>query len=107
MKRQIFFFHMITLLLSLVILLGVGGGTLHLVLRFYQKQAVPAADSRSEQVQAVLADWPEDSADWRELDRMLEEQNYQLVVERDRHILYSSPGRSRVRCPFRTREFIW
>ena len=90
MKRQIFFFHMITLLLSLVILLGVGGGTLHLVLRFYQKQAVPAADSRSEQVQAVLADWPEDSADWRELDHMLEEQNYQLVVERDRHILYSS-----------------
>ena len=47
MRRQIFFFHMVTLILALLTLLTVSGGVLHLVFRAYQDQAVPAADSRS------------------------------------------------------------
>ena len=93
MKRRIFFFHTVALVVSLLALLVMCGGTIHLVLRMYQEQAVPAADSRSEQVQAALSSWPEDSWEWWELDRQLGEWNYQLVVEQDHHILYSSLDR--------------
>ena len=69
MKRQIFFFHMATLIVALLTLLAVSGGVLHLVFRAYQDQAVPAADSRSDQVQSTLANWPEEARDWWELDQ--------------------------------------
>ena len=90
MKRQIFLFHMVTLILALLILLAVGGGVLHLMFQMYQEQAVPAADSRAGQVQAALDGWPEGYFDWRELDWQLEELDYRLVVERDHRVLYSS-----------------
>ena len=90
MKRRIFLFHMVTLMLSLLILLAVSGGVLHLVFRAYQDQSVPAADSRSDQAQAVLENWPEDDRSWWELDRQLGELDYQLVVERDHNPIYSS-----------------
>ena len=90
MKRRIFWFHMATLLLALVTLLVVAGGSLHLVFRLYQQQSIPAADSRSAQVQDTLNSWPEDSSQWKELDQQLDALHYQLVVERNHHVLYSS-----------------
>ena len=93
MRRRIFFFHTVALIVSLLALLAMCGVTIHLVLRTYQEQAVPAADSRSEQVQAALSSWPEDSWAWWELDRQLNELDYQLVVEQDHYILYSSLDR--------------
>ena len=90
MRRRIFFFHIATLVLALVTLLAVSGGALHLVFETYRDQGVPAADGRAEQAQAVLDSWPEDSADWRELDRQLGEVSCGLVVEKDHRVLYSS-----------------
>lgn len=90
MKRQIFLFHMLTLILALVTLLAVSGGVVRLVLDLYQDQAVPAADGRSEQVQAILTQWPEEGRDWRALDRQLGALDYRLVVEGERAVLYSS-----------------
>ena len=71
MKRQIFLFHMGTLLVALLFLLAFNGLVLHIVFSLYQDQAVPAADSRSDQVQGTLDGWPENSRDWKELDRQL------------------------------------
>ena len=90
MRRQIFLFHIVTLILSLMLLLGVSSGSLHLVLRVYQQQSVPAADSRSDQAQATLNSWPEDSEDWIALNQELAELDYQLVVECGHQIVYSS-----------------
>ena len=90
MKRQIFLFHMGTLILALLFLLAVNGLVLHVVFSVYQKQAVPAADSRSDQVQGTLDGWPESSRNWKELDRQLKTFGYQLMVEEDQKVLYSS-----------------
>ena len=90
MRRQIFLFHMGTLILALLFLLAVNGLVLHLVFSFYQEQAVPAADSRSDQAQGTLDDWPENSRDWRELDRQLETFGYQLMVEENQQVIYTS-----------------
>ena len=93
MRRQIFFFHMVTLILALLTLLTVSGGVLHLVFRAYQDQAVPAADSRSDQVQSTLASWPEEARDWWELDQSLAKLDYRLAVEEDHQVVYSSLNR--------------
>ena len=93
MRRQIFFFHMVTLILALLTLLTVSGGVLHLVFRAYQDQAVPAADSRSDQVQSTLASWPEEARDWWELDQSLAKLDYRLAVEENHQVVYSSLNR--------------
>ena len=93
MRRQIFFFHMVTLILALLTLLTVSGGVLHLVFRAYQDQAVPAADSRSDQVQSTLASWPEEARDWWELDQSLAKLDYRLAVEQNHQVVYSSLNR--------------
>ena len=93
MRRQIFFFHMATLIVALLTLLAVSGGVLHLVFRAYQDQAVPAADSRSDQVQSTLANWPEEARDWWELDQSLAKLDYRLAVEENRQVVYSSLNR--------------
>ena len=89
MRRQIFFFHMATLIVALLTLLAVSGGVLHLVFRAYQDQAVPAADSRSDQVQSTLANWPEEARDWWELDQSLAKLDYRLAVEENHQVVYS------------------
>ena len=93
MRQQIFFFHMVTLILALLTLLTVSGGVLHLVFRAYQDQAVPAADSRSDQVQSTLASWPEEARDWWELDQSLAKLDYRLAVEQNHQVVYSSLNR--------------
>ncbi len=93
MRRQIFFFHMVTLIVALLTLLAVSGGVLHLVFRAYQDQAVPAADSRSDQVQSTLASWPEEARDWWELDQSLAKLDYRLAVEQNHQVVYSSLNR--------------
>ena len=66
---------------------------LHLVFRAYQDQAVPAADSRSDQVQSTLASWPEEARDWWELDQSLAKLDYRLAVEQNHQVVYSSLNR--------------
>ena len=69
MKRQIFLFHIVSLVLAMLFLLAVNGSVFHLTLALYQSQEVPASDSRSNQVQGTLDQWPEHSKDWKELNR--------------------------------------
>ena len=90
MRRRIFLFYILSLVLSLVLLLGVSGLVVQGVSRFYQERAAFPADDRSAQVQEILTQWPETDRDWRALDQQLDGQDYQLLVERDGHTLYSS-----------------
>ena len=90
MRRRIFLFYILSLVLSLVLLLGVSGLVVQGVSRFYQERAAFPADDRSARVQEILTQWPETDRDWRALDQQLDGQDYQLLVERDGHTLYSS-----------------
>ena len=93
MKRQIFLFHIVSLVLAMLFLLAVNGSVFHLTLALYQSQEVPASDSRSNQVQGTLDQWPEHSKDWKELNRQLETFGYQLIVEDGQQVVYSSLNR--------------
>lgn len=90
MRRRIFLFYTLSLVLSLVLLLTVSSLVVQGVSRFYQERAVPPADDRSAQAQEILSQWPETDRDWRALDQQLDRQGYQLLVERDGRPLYSS-----------------
>lgn len=90
MRRRIFLFYTLSLVLSLVLLLSVSSFVVQWVSRFYQERAVPAADDRSAQVQDILGQWPEEDRDWLLLDRQLDRLDYQLMVERNGRALYSS-----------------
>ena len=89
MRRRIFLFYTLSLVLSLVVLLGVSSLVVQGVSRFYQERAVPAADERSAQAQEILGQWSESDRDWRTLDRELDRQGYQLLVEFNGRPLYS------------------
>lgn len=90
MKRRFFLFYSLTLVLALILLLAVSGAVVHWVFQFYQEQALPPEGSGTAQVQELLSQWPEDSRDWYALDRQLAEYDYQLVVQTDQRVLYSS-----------------
>lgn len=90
MRRRIFFFYTLTLILALGILLAVSGVVVHLVSQAYQRPQGPGAGRNYQQVQQVLSQWPEENRDWRALDGQLEELGCQLVVELDHRVLYSS-----------------
>ena len=77
----------------MLFLLAVNGSVFHLTLALYQSQEVPASDSRSNQVQGTLDQWPEHSKDWKELNRQLETFGYQLIVEDGQQVVYSSLNR--------------
>jgi signal transduction histidine kinase len=90
MKRRLFFFHTAALIAALVILLAVNGGVVHLVSGYYRQHAVPAADGRSERVQAILDSWGAGDTDWIRLSRSLEKFDCGLAVSVDRQVVYSS-----------------
>ena len=74
----------------MAILLAVNSGVLHVVMGYYQKRAIPAADERSQQVQSVLDGWDENSRDWDTLEERLRAADYDLVVCQDGEIVSTS-----------------
>lgn len=92
MRRRIFLFHTLTLLVALTILLAVSGGVVHYIMGFYQRPAILATPLLTSQVQTVLADWPDGAVDFRPLDRALKELEFFLVVEREGRIVYPAEG---------------
>ena len=90
MRRRIFLFQTLTLILALVILLSVNGFVVHWVADYYRQQTVPASDGRAGEVQRLLDAWPEQDWDWPELARQLQALECGLVVEQDGLVVYSS-----------------
>lgn len=93
MRRQIFFFHMVTLILALLTLLTVSWRCAPSGIPRLSGPGGPAADSRSDQVQSTLASWPEEARDWWELDQSLAKLDYRLAVEENHQVVYSSLNR--------------
>ena len=73
----------------MALLLAVNGGVLHMVMDYYQRRAIPAADERSQQARAVLDSWDEKDEDWDKLSKRLRAAGYDLVVCRDGEIVSS------------------
>lgn len=90
MQKKLFFFHTFALVTAMAILLAVNSGVLHVVMGYYQKRAIPAADERSQQVQSVLDGWDENSRDWDTLEERLRAADYDLVVCQDGEIVSTS-----------------
>ena len=90
MQKKLFFFHTFALVTAMAILLAVNSGVLHVVMGYYQKRAIPAADERSQQVQSVLDGWDEDSRDWDTLEERLRAADYDLVACQDGEIVSTS-----------------
>ena len=89
MQKKLFFFHTFALVTAMAILLAVNSGVLHVVMDYYQRRAIPAADERSQQARAVLDSWDEKDEDWDELSKRLRAADYDLVVCRDGEIVSS------------------
>ena len=83
-------FSTFALVTAMAILLAVNSGVLHVVMGYYQKRAIPAADERSQQVQSVLDGWDENSRDWDTLEERLRAADYDLVVCQDGEIVSTS-----------------
>ena len=90
MRRRFFWFQAVTLTVALVALLMVSSIVMQVTNAYYRKQAVPAADQRSDQVQMLLSDWAQGAEDWEALSETLKELGYQLVVEENDQMLYST-----------------
>ncbi len=89
MQKKLFFFHTFALVTAMAILLAVNSGVLHVVMGYYQRRAIPAADERSQQARVVLDSWDEKDEDWDELSKRLRAADYDLVVCRDGEIVSS------------------
>ena len=89
MQKKLFFFHTFALVTAMAMLLAVNGGVLHVVMDYYQRRAIPAADERSQQARVVLDSWDEKDEDWDELSKRLRAADYDLVVCRDGEIVSS------------------
>lgn len=89
MQKKLFFFHTFALVTAMAMLLAVNSGVLHVVMGYYQRRAIPAADERSQQARVVLDSWDEKDEDWDELSKRLRAADYDLVVCRDGEIVSS------------------
>ena len=90
MQKKLFFFHTFALVTAMAILLAVNSGVLHVVMDYYQRRAIPAADERSQQARVVLDSWDEKDEDWDELSKRLRAADYDLVVCQDGEIVSTS-----------------
>ncbi len=90
MRKRIFFFHTVTLISAMVTLLAVNWGVVHWIVGYYQRQATPAANSRSELVHSILEDWDAGARDWSRLDRFLRKSDYNLIVTENGEAVFSS-----------------
>ena len=90
MRRRFFLFQTVTLIVALVALLLISSVVTQWTNEYYRRQAVPAASWQSERVQEILGSWTLDETDWDTLNHTLESLGYQLVVEDQDDLLYST-----------------
>lgn len=90
MRRRFFLFQTVTLIVALVALLLISSVVTQWTNEYYRRQAVPAASWQSDRVQEILSSWTLDETDWDTLSYTLESLGYQLVVENQNDLLYST-----------------
>ena len=98
MKRRIFLYNTVSVLVSLVALLAVNGLVMRWITGRYLAQSQVGMDERSAQVQAILTQWEPASDTWQELAEQLQTLEYGLHVAVRGHEIYSSLDRGRPIC---------
>ena len=93
MKRRIFLYNTVSVLVSLVALLAVNGLVMRWITGRYLAQSQVGMDERSAQVQAILTQWEPASDTWQELAEQLQTLEYGLHVAVRGHEIYSSLDR--------------
>ena len=80
MKRRIFLYNTVSVLVSLVALLAVNVLVMMWITGRYLAQSQVGMDERSAQVQAILTQWEPASDTWQELAEQLQTLEYGLHV---------------------------
>ena len=90
MKRRIFIYNTVVVLVVLVIMLAVSSWVIGWVSSYYNRRADSIADANSAQVQSLLNQWEAAGGGWQELSEKLRALDYSLYVARDGRTVYSS-----------------
>lgn len=89
MKRRIFLYNAVVVLLALIVLLAVSGLVIRRVSSSY-RDAPPPADGSLPEVQSLLEDWQQERTGWHDLDGQLRNLGYALYVCIGSSEVYSS-----------------
>lgn len=89
MKRRIFLYNAVVVLLALIVLLAVSGLVIRRVSSSY-RDAPPPADGSLPEVQSLLEDWQQERTGWHDLDEQLRNLGYALYVCIGSSEVYSS-----------------
>ncbi|MGI5963780.1 MAG: sensor histidine kinase [Lawsonibacter sp.] len=94
MRKRLFFFHTITLIGAMAILLVVNGAVVHWVSNFYRTQLSSASsDPRLQHVQTLLEHWDSSNQSWMDLEEQLREYDYNLTVTHNGTQVFSQLNR--------------
>ena len=93
MKRRIFLYNTVVVIVALVALLAVSGVVIRRVSQAYAGRPVSVEESRAPQVQELLDRWDPRAASWAQLDIQLGELGYRLHVAQGEREIYSSLDR--------------
>ena len=93
MKRRIFLYNTIVVIVALVALLAVSSVVIRRVSKTYAGRPVSVEESRAPQVQELLERWEPRTGSWAQLDMQLGELGYRLHVTQGEREIYSSLDR--------------
>ena len=93
MKRRIFLYNTIVVIVSLVALLAVSGVVIRRVSMAYAGRPVSEEEGKAPQVQQLLEEWDPRAGNWNQLNEQLGELGYRLYVLRGGQEIYSSLDR--------------
>ena len=93
MKRRIFLYNTIVVIVSLVALLSVSGVVIRRVSMAYAGRPVSEEEGKAPQVQQLLEEWDPLAGSWNQLNGHLSELGYRLYVFRGGQEIYSSLDR--------------
>ena len=89
MKRRIFFYNAVVVMVALTALLIVSGAVIGSVNDHYMERP-PVVDDNAPKVQNLLTQWVEDPSSWEDLNQQLKDLGYSLYVSLSGTEVYSS-----------------
>ena len=90
MKRRIFLYNTIVVIVALAALLAVSGVVIRRVSQYYAGRPILVKENHTPQVQQLLDGWDPQEGNWGELNEQLDALGYRLYVLRGEREVYSS-----------------
>ena len=107
MKRRIFLYNTIVVIVALAALLVVSGVVIRRVSQYYAGWPVSVKESHAPQVEELLEGWDPGSDSWSQLDQTLNELGYHLYVTRGEREIFSSLDRLQTNLLWENRGVTW